>query len=302
MTAHNTLPASSRELLQKYAHALNRMELLSRAPGSCPGMGRRPGTTTGYSVEFADYRKYNYGDDIRYIDWNIYARLRKLFLRQFKAEAEVAVHILLDTSNSMSYGSFPKLHFAKKLAAMFSYVGLSKQDRVGLSTFSDHLLDILPPKRGKQQLSHLLALLEKSSAGGASDFGQAFRTYTVRCASRGMLVVLSDCFCSDNYREAFRCLAFSGFEVIVVRVLAPEELSPELEEGTELRDLEHSHLRGPVLTEEAVAGYRRRMRKYSEELSAFCMREGYPYVETTTSLSFDEILIRLLKAGIWIKQ
>jgi len=302
MNALDTLPANPRELLKKYAHTLDRMELLSREPGSCPGAGRRPGTTTGYSVEFADYRKYNYGDDIRYIDWSIYARLRKLFLRQFRAEAEIAVHLLLDTSNSMSYGNSPKLHFAKKLAAMFSYVGLSKQDRVGLTTFSDRLHAMLPPRRGKQQLSRLLALIESSSAGGSSDFENAFRTYAARASSRGMLLVLSDCFGSDHYQDGFRCLAFSGFEVVVVRVLASEELKPELDEGTELRDLEDSRPHGPVVSEELVSKYRKRMRRYSEQLSAFCMREGFPYVETISSLSFDEIMIRLLEAGIWIKK
>ncbi|MBN2241156.1 MAG: DUF58 domain-containing protein [Acidobacteria bacterium] len=302
MSAHNALPASMKELLRKYAHTLDRMELLSRAPGTHPGMGRRPGTTPGFSVEFADYRKYNYGDDIRYIDWSIYARLRKLFLRQSKAEAEVAVHILLDASNSMSYGRFPKLAFAKKMAAMLGYVGLNSQDRVGVTAFSDRLHATIPPKRGRRQLSDLLALLEKSSPGGASAFGPAFRTYAARASSRGMLFVLSDCFCSDDYRNAFRSLAFSGFEVFVVRILAPEETNPELEEGTELRDLEHGHLRGPVVTEEIIVKYRKRMRDYSEELSAFCMREGFPYVETASSLPFDEITLRLLQAGIWIKQ
>jgi len=277
------------------------MEFLSRMPGSCPGMGRRQGTATGYSVEFADYRKYNYGDDIRYIDWSIYARLRKLFLRQFKAEAEIAVHILLDVSNSMNYGNSPKLHFAKTLAAILRYVGLGGQDRVGLTTFSDRLHGILPPKRGKQQLSYLLDLIEKASPGGASEFVQAFRTYAARSSTRGLLIVLSDCFCADDYRHAFRCLSFSGFEVIVVRVLAREELLPELEEGTELRDLEYDGMRGPVVTDAVVAQYRQRMQKFSDELSAFCMSEGFPYVETDSSFSFDEIMVRLLKAGIWLK-
>jgi uncharacterized protein (DUF58 family) len=81
------LPANSGELLKRYAHTLDRMEFLSRIPGTISGAGRRPGTATGYSVDFADYRKYDYGDDIRYIDWSIYARLRKLFLRQFRAES-----------------------------------------------------------------------------------------------------------------------------------------------------------------------------------------------------------------------
>ena len=301
MTGQTNLHASSREILQKYAHTLNRLQFISREPGSSPGMGRHQGSAAGYSVEFADYRKYDYGDDIRYIDWSIYARLRKLFLRQFKAEAEMAIHILLDTSNSMNYGNSPKMQFAKKLAALFSYVGLNKHDRVGVTTFSDRLHTMLPPKRGRHQLSFLLELIDTAPSGGKSEFEKAFRDYAARSSTRGILVVLSDCFCADDYKNAFRCLAFSGFDVVVVRVLAREELQPELEEGMELRDLEQGEMHGPLVTDSAVARYRQRMDDYSGVLSSFCLGEGFPFVETVSSLSFDEIMVRMLRSGIWTK-
>ena len=263
------------------------------------GAGRRPGTATGYSVDFADYRKYNYGDDVRYIDWSIYARLKKLFLRQYRAEAELAIHLLLDTSNSMSFGLLPKLEFARKLAAIFAYVGLSGQDRVGIATFSSDLHSVITPQRGSQQLMHLLRLLDGIAAAGVSDFEQAFKSYAARASTRGLLVVLSDCFCSAGYQDALRCLAFAGFEVIVIRILSDEELNPDLDEEVELRDLEHADMRGPTVSSGAVAAYMQSMNTHARDLAAFCMREGFPYVETTSSLSFEELIIRLLRAGIW---
>lgn len=292
------LPSNSKELLRKYAHTLDRLQFVSKAPGSIAAAGRRPGTATGFSVDFADYRKYHYGDDIRYIDWNIYARLRKLFLRQFRAESELAIHLLLDVSNSMSFGAAPKLDLGRKLAAAFSYVGLSKQDRVGLATFSNQLHDVLPPQRSRHQLFHILKLLDEALPAGVSDFDQAFKSYVARASCRGLAVLISDCFSADGYQNAFRCLSFAGFEVVVVRVSADEELNPEMEEGVELRDLEHVEMRGPVVSGRVIEQYRRRMEEYSQEISAFCLSEGFPYVEVTTSIPFEQLTTRLLRAGI----
>jgi uncharacterized protein (DUF58 family) len=294
-----TIPASPRELLRIYAHTLDRLGFVPRTPGWSPGAGRRPGIATGFSVDFADYRKYNYGDDVRYIDWSIYARLRKLFLRQFRAESELTVHLLLDVSRSMDFGGTTKLEFAVRLAAAFSYVGLNKQDRVGLATFSDDVRRLLPPQRGRRQLHHILALLDESSPEGVSDFDRAFRSYAARASSRGLLILFSDCYSPNGYRDALRSLSFAGFEVAVVRVLAAEECRPEFEEGAELRDLEHPETRGPTINGDVVAGYRRNLDSYSQELAAFCLNEGFLLVESTTSLTFEELTIRLLRAGIW---
>ncbi len=294
-----TLPESSTELLRRHAHILDKMEFVSRTPGMIPGAGRRPGTATGYSVDFADYRKYNYGDDVRYIDWSIYARLKKLFLRQYRAEAELAIHLLLDTSNSMSFGRLAKLEFARKLAAIFAYVGLGRQDRVGVATFSSELHSVITPQRGSQQLLHLLRLLDGVKPGGVSDFGQAFKSYAARASTRGLLVVLSDCFCSAGYQDALRCLAFAGFEVVVIHILADEELNPDLDEEVELRDLEHAEIRGLTVDSGAVAAYMQGMNAYARDLAAFCMSEGFLYVEATSSLSFETLTVRLLRAGIW---
>jgi uncharacterized protein (DUF58 family) len=293
------MPANVKDILRKYSHTLDRMEFVARTPGSIAGAGRRPGTAAGYSVDFADYRKYNYGDDIRHIDWSIYARLKKLFLRQFRAEAELAIHLLLDTSNSMNFGRSPKLEFAAKLAAAFGYVGLGKQDRVGLTTFSDGLHKFLPPQRGNRQLVHILKMLDEMVPEGISNFEQAFKSYVSRASSRGLAVVLSDCFSPKGYQNAFRCLSYSGFEVVVIRILAEEELLPEWEDGIELRDLEHADMRGLIAGSTAASRYRQSMHEYSKELAAFCSREGIPLVEAVSSISFEELTIRLMRAGIW---
>lgn len=293
------LPANARDFLRKYSHTLDRIEFVSRTPGSITGTGRRTGTASGHSVDFADYRRYNYGDDIRYVDWNIYARLRKLFLRQFRAEAELAIHLLLDTSNSMNFGQLPKLEFAGKLAAAFGYVGFGKQDRVGLTTFSDRLHKFLPPQRGNRQLVQILKMLDEMSPDGTSNFEQAFKSYAARASSRGLAVVLSDCFSLGGYQNAFRCLAYSGFEVVVIRILAEEELQPDWEDGMELRDLEHSDRRGSIVSNSAASRYLQSMQEYSMELATFCSREGFPLVEAVSSISFEELTIRLMRAGIW---
>jgi uncharacterized protein (DUF58 family) len=286
-------------LLRKYSHTLDKMEFVSRTPGSIAGAGRRPGTTGGYSVDFADYQKYNYGDDIRHIDWNIYARLKKLFLRQFRAESELSIHLLLDVSNSMQFGRCPKMEFAREIAAALGYVGLSKQDRVGLTTFSDRLLQYLPPQRGNRQLAHIIKMLDNIVPGGPSEFEQAFRPYVARASSRGLAIILSDCFAPKGYQNAFHCLAYGGFEVVLIRIVSEEELSPELEDGIELRDLENKDLRGPIVSKAVLSQYKKNVKEHSEELSNFCLGVGIPMVEAVSSVSFEELTLKLMRAGIW---
>jgi uncharacterized protein (DUF58 family) len=278
---------------------LDKMEFVSRTPGSIAGAGRRVGTAGGFSVDFADYRKYNFGDDIRYIDWSIYARLKKLFLRQFRAESELSIHLLLDVSNSMSYGRFPKMEFAREIAAAFSYVGLSKQDRVGITTFTDRLHQYLPPQRGNRQLAGILKLLEDVTTDGISDFELSFRSYVARASSRGLAVILSDCFDPQGYQNAFHCLVYGGFEVVVIRILADEEQSPELEEGMKLRDLEKTEGRGPIVTNSVLSQYRRNVVEHSEKLSNFCLSEGIPMVEAVSSTTFEELTLKLMRSGVW---
>jgi uncharacterized protein (DUF58 family) len=286
-------------LLRKYSHTLDKMEFVSRTPGSIAGSGRRLGTAGGFSVDFADYRKYNFGDDIRYIDWNIYARLKKLFLRQFKAESELSIHLLLDVSHSMQYGRFPKMEFTREIAAAFSYVGLSKQDRVGITTFSNRLHQYLPPQRGNRQLAGILKLLDDVTMDGVSDFEQSFRAYVARASSRGLAIILSDCFAPGGYQNALHCLAYGGFEVVVIKILAEEEQTPELEEGMELRDLENTAGRGPIVTNSVLSQYKQNMIEHSERLSNFCLSEGIPMVETVSSTTFEELTLKLMRAGVW---
>jgi hypothetical protein len=250
-------------------------------------------------VDFADYQKYNYGDDIRHIDWSIYARLKKLFLRQFRAESELSIHLLLDVSNSMQFGRFPKMEFAREIAATLGYVGLSKQDRVGLTTFSDRLLQYLPPQRGNRQLANIIRMLGDVVPGGPSEFEQAFRPYVARASSRGLAVIISDCFAPQGYQNAFHCLAYGGFEVVLIRVVAEEEISPELEDGLELRDLENKDARGPIVTSAVLDQYKKNMKKHSEGLNNFCLSIGIPMVEAVSSSSFEEITLKLMRAGIW---
>jgi len=296
----NGVPDRQGDLLRDHAHALARLELVSRTPGTLPGVGRRHGSSTGSSVDFADYRKYNSGDDVRHVDWHIYARLRKLFLRQFRAESELAVHLLLDTSNSMDFGARNKLRFASRLAAALAYVALGRQDRVGLATFSDRLHQVLPPQRGRLQLPRILSLLDATRPAGASDFDHAFRAYPARASCRGLLIVLSDCFCTQGYQTALRGLAFAGFEVIVIRVLAEEELSPSFDdEAVELRDLEDDGAPGLTVGPEALERYRREMDTHCRMLAAFCASEGVPFVQATSSSTFEELTSRLLRAGVW---
>ena len=183
----------------EYLGRLERFVMASRAAISSPMTGRRPGLGKGFSVEFADYRVYHPGDDLRYVDWNVYRRMGKLFLRLFRAESELTLHVLVDTSRSMGYGAADKLDFTRRVAAALAFVGVSNQDRVSLATFSNKLHTVIPAGRGRPHLFRLFETLESVQPEGKSDLTCSLREYADYSRTSGLAVVLSDCFDPGGY-------------------------------------------------------------------------------------------------------
>src|SRR5579871_4949722 len=187
------MPDAAPPLLEpQFLARLEQLELVSRKIFLGRLKGERRSKRKGQSVEFADYRNYVVGDDLRFLDWNLYARLDRLFLRLFMEEEDLHVYLLVDNSLSMDFGTPSKLHYAKQLAAALGFIGLVNLDRVVVEAFNDRLTQSMPPLRGRRSLWRLLDFLRKIEPAGPSNLRQALKTFTLKCSGKGIVVLLSD--------------------------------------------------------------------------------------------------------------
>ncbi len=266
-----------RELLgEKELRALARLRLSWRRPPG-EGIGGHLSSRTGYSLEFADFRPYQPGDDFRLVDWTAYARLRKLLVRVYKREVEAPLYLFLDTSASMGKGRPVKLGFAARLAAALSFVAHRSQDRFGLVSFSARIEGELPPKRGKSHLATLFRLLSTLEARGETDLNTALTQWASRGAEPGICFVLSDFLCEGGWHEGISALLHGRHAVAMVQVLSPQDLDPGLRGELELVDVELGKSRRLVASVGALRLYREALAAWNEALSSYALERGIPY-------------------------
>src|SRR3984957_5489233 len=168
---------------------LEQLELVSRKIFMGRMKGERRSKRKGQSVEFADYRNYVVGDDLRFLDWNLYARLDRLFLRLFMEEEDLHFYVLLDNSLSMDFGDPTKLHYAKQVAAALGFIGLVNLDRVVVEAFNDRLTQSMPALRGRRSLWRLIDFLNKLQPAGPSNMAKALRAYSLKSTNKGVVIV-----------------------------------------------------------------------------------------------------------------
>src|SRR5579859_7103556 len=190
----------------KFLAQLEQLELVSRKIFLGRMKGERRSKRKGQSVEFADYRNYVVGDDLRFLDWSLYARLDRLFIRLFMEEEDLHFYILIDNSLSMDFGTPTKLHYARQVAAALAFIGLVNMDRVVIEAFNERLTQSLPAVRGRRSLFRVLDFLQKLEPAGPSNLRQALRTFTIKCSGKGIVVVLGDFMDKGGYEEALRYL------------------------------------------------------------------------------------------------
>src|SRR5438105_7851139 len=173
----------------KFLARLEQLELVSRKIFVGRMKGERLSKRKGQSVEFADFRPYVVGDDLRFLDWNLLARLDRLFLRLFMEEEDLHVYLLIDHSLSMNFGNPTKLHYAKQVAAGLGFIGMCNMDRVVIQGFADKLSQASEPLRGRRALGRLLTHLDKMQPAGPGDLTECLRLFTMRCSGKGVVVV-----------------------------------------------------------------------------------------------------------------
>src|SRR5436309_8550151 len=183
-------PTSSHLLEPQFLHRLEQLELVSRKIFLGAIKGERRSKRKGQSVEFADYRSYVKGDDLRFLDWNLFARLDRLFIRLFQEEEDLHFYLLIDNSLSMDFGTPTKLRYACQVAAALAFVGLVNLDRVVIRLFNDRLTQSMPAARGRRSLWRVLDFLQKVEPAGPSDLRRALHTFSLKCSGKGIVVLL----------------------------------------------------------------------------------------------------------------
>ncbi len=283
---------------------LARLSLVARRPRAGQMVGERRSTRRGASsVEFADYRDYTRGDDLRRVDWNIYARLERPFVKLFEEQENLAVHLLLDGSGSMEWGEGAgenKWVYARRLAAALGYIALAAGDRLSVAAIQPPISDLqFGPARGRGHALRLFEWLEGLQAGGTTDLNAALRAYALSGGRAGLVVLISDLFSPAGYAEGLSALAARGHEVAVIHVLSPDEVDPPLGGDLRLLDVETGEPQEVTIDGGTRALYRRRLAEWREEIAAACRARDARYVPIETHMPFERVVLyELRRAGV----
>ena len=222
----------------EFMAALERLDIVSRKIFAGRMKGERRSKRKGESVEFADYRNYVVGDDLRFLDWNVYGRLERLFIKLFLAEEDLHVSVLIDASGSMEWGEPSKSMYARRIAAALTYIGLVRYDRMTVAAFGDGLRGELAGIRGRRQMHRVIGFLNELEFEGEGDFGEACRQFVIRHPHKGVLIVLSDFLDKGGFEAGLRYLTARNLDIYVLHMLSPEEIEPQLAGDLRLVDVE----------------------------------------------------------------
>ena len=278
-----------------FLRQLERLLLLLRAPVRGGLKGGRRSVKRGQSVEFADYRDYSLGDDLRQLDWNVYARLEKLFVKLFVEEEDVTITILVDASASMATGRPEKLLFAKRAAAAIGYIGLASEDRVAVSALGGRSSRRQTPLRGSGRVFRLLSNLSAiRPADGPTDLVAAARHAAAQLHGRGVVVLLSDLL-DPSAERVIRELAATRSELIILHILSPAELDPDLEGDLRLVDAETGEGVDVTADLPTIDAYRNRLAAWKESLATLASRRQASYLDLSSETPLNELIFAELR-------
>ena len=291
----------SPELLRR----LEQFQLLSARRAKSSAKGERRSKARGQSVEFADYRNYSAGDDFRYLDWNLYGRLEKLFLKLYEEERELPVRIFLDASESMTFGTPRKFDFARQVAAAAGYVALCGFDRVTVVAFPDNPEEAaargaLRQVRGRKSALQFFQNLNQMTASGAAHLNNSLRRGALEARQAGLAMVLSDFLDPAGYETGLKALVGRGFQVNAVQILAPEELNPSTFGDLRLVDAETGAMQEVTFGKFRLNSYQQTVRNYCQRLREFCQGRGVNFFSVSSALPLEELLLKQLRAAeVW---
>lgn len=327
------MPLLTPELLRR----LEQFQLLAARRAKSSAKGQRRSRARGQSVEFADHRSYVPGDDFRYLDWNLFGRLDKLFLKLYEEERELPVRIFLDASESMTFGEVlahghpSKFDFARQVAAAIGYVALCGFDRVSVipfpnaeerngakgetsnirrSTFNAEQSAIanrqsaiegsLRSVRGKKSAMQFFQNLSALTAGGGADLNEALRRGALEARHTGLAIVLSDFLDPAGYEAGLTALVGRGFQVNCVQILAPDELAPTAFGDLRLVDSESGGLQEVTFGRYRMKAYQQTVQNFIQRLREYCTKRGINFFMAPSNMDLQDLLLQQLrKSEVW---
>jgi uncharacterized protein (DUF58 family) len=278
-------------LTSDFMARLDRFDLLSRKILTGKMKGERRSKRRGQSVEFADFRNYTPGDDLRFIDWNIYARLDKLFLKLFLEEEDLALSILIDTSASMK----DKLDYAKRIAASLAYIGLVNYNRVNVVAVADKLVAETGGLRGRRRVPQLMKFLDDLTPGGPTSFEAGCKRFAMTTKSKGVVVLISDFFVKAGFESGLRYLATGKTDFFALQVLSKEERDPTLVGDLKLVDVEDDDRAEVSITQPLLKRYRENLAAFCLSIKQYVARRGGVYLMTSTDIPFETVVLNYLR-------
>jgi uncharacterized protein (DUF58 family) len=288
--------APNRLLPPETLAGLANLELIARTAveGFLTGLHRS--VLHGFSQEFKEYRAYVEGDDPRFVDWNVYARTERTYIRRFEGETNTRLMIILDASASMAFasGSISKLDYAKFLAASLAYLAARQHDPVGLIVFDERLRQLRPAASRPGSLQGVIHAIDAVQAGAGTNLEASFRSFGEHLKRRGLVAVISDLYCDPaQLRKAVQPLAYRGHDIMLFQLLDRSEVEPAWEESVVLEDLE-TRAAVNVSPEYLTGEYRERLKRHLRGLQEAAAAAGAHQVLITTDEPLDRALRRYL--------
>lgn len=278
---------------------LDQLDIMSRKIFAGKVQGERRSKRRGQSVEFADYRSYVPGDDLRYIDWNVYGRLDVLFLKLFLEEEDLSLYLCVDTSRSMDYGEPDKLIFAQQLMMALGYIGLSNHNRVTLMSFNDGLKGRLPNLRGRSKTRQMGDWILNLHPEGVTDFEAAMKTLALSREGKGVIIIISDFLYKGGFDQGLKYLIGGGFDTFVLQLFSPQEIDPggtnALSGDLKLRDVEDGNTAEITLSGALLKRYQENLNSFCGKLRDFCIKRSMMHMLLRTDMSMETLLMEYLR-------
>ncbi len=255
----------------------------------------------GGMIEFSDYRSYSLGDDLKYVDWNVYARSGHLFVKEFAAEENVHLLLLVDRSRSMDYGTVSKFLYARRLAAVLAYIGLSHYDATSVLAFDRTLLPLQLKMRGRRRIFELLRALAALETAGETSLVDALSGAFPAFSGKTLAVVLSDFYDPAGLERALLRLRSRNVRPYAIHVVDPLEVSPGASGRIEFRDAETGEREVLTVDEATLVRYGQAMARHLERVERFCLRSEVGYSRLLTTTSLERAVVELLRSGQLIR-
>lgn len=282
-------------LSAEFMARLDQLDVLSRKLLTGKLKGERRSKRRGQSVEFADYRTYVSGDDLRFIDWNIYARLDRLFLKLFMEEEDLALYILIDVSKSSDYGDPNKALYMKRVAAALGYIGLVNYNRVSICAVADGVVADTGALRGRTRVARMVDFVSKLQPAGAGNLAEGCHRFALQHRQKGICMVLSDFLDKGGHENALRYVAGGKYDLFAVHILSPQEIEPQLVGDLKLRDVEDDDLAEVSITQPLIKQYKANLNAYCLAIKDYLTRRGGTYLFTSTAVPFETLVLNYLR-------